>query len=124
MNEPKSGDDFIIISHDIINQILRTVSFPGKFDNLAIPVTGIDLEPDKTKTYYKYGKTTGVTSAKIYLMLQQPQVKEILSECKITLGRNNIYQIPDYSDNTLLAIYLPFDGKYESILNKDFFIGP
>lgn len=122
LNDTKFDRDFSLISHDIIGQIPRTVSFPGKFDNLAIPVTCIDLEPDKNKTYYKYGKTTGVTSAKIYLMLQKPRAKQLLSECKIKSGKHNIYQIPDYTNGTLTVISHASNGIDDNIANKDFLL--
>lgn len=122
LNDTKSDRDFSLISHDIISQMSRVVSFPGKFDNLSIPVTRIDRSPDKTKTYYKYGKTTGVTSAKIFLMLQKTKAKEILSKCKIQSGQTNIYQIPDNANNQLTVISHTSNGIDDNITNKDFLL--
>jgi len=122
LNDTKSDRDFSLITHAIISQIPRTVSFPGKINNLFIPVSGIDKYPDKTKTYYKYGKTTGVTSAKIFLMLQNQKAQDTLSKCKIKSGKSNIYQIPDYENNCLRVISHSSNGVDDNITNKDFLL--
>lgn len=122
INDTKSDRDFSLISHDIISQIPWVVCFPGKFDNLSIGVSGIDLVPDKLKSYYKYGKTTGVTSAKIFLMLQKPKAKQILSECKIKSGKISIYEIPNYSESTYTVIQVSSNGIDDNMSNKDFLL--
>jgi len=122
INDSKSDRDFSLISHDIISQQARAVSFPGKFENLSIPVVGIDKTPDKSKSYYKYGKTTGVTSAKIFLMLQKPKAKEKLSHNVINFGKTNIYQIPDYLSGTLIVISYTSNETDNPITNKDFLL--
>ncbi len=122
LNDTKSDRDFSLISHTLISQIPRSVSFPGKINNLFIPVSGVDKYPDKTKTYYKYGKTTGVTSAKIFLMLQKPKTQDILSKCKIKSGKSNIYQIPDYENNCLRVISHSSNGVDDNITRKDFLL--
>lgn len=122
INNTKFDMDFSLISHDTINNIPRVVSFPGKFDNLVIPVSGIDVEPNKSKSYYKYGKTTGVTSANIFLMLQKPKAKHILASCKIKSGKINIYEIPNYSDSSYTVIQVSSNGVDDNIVNKDFLL--
>ena len=122
INDTKSDRDFSLVSHDIISQIPRVVTFPGKFDNLSIGVSGIDLEPDKFKSYYKYGKTTGVTSAKIFLMLQKPKAQQILAECKTQSGKTSIYEIPNYSESTYTIIQVSSNGVDDNMTNKDFLL--
>jgi hypothetical protein len=122
INDTKSDRDFSLVSHDIISQIPRVVSFPGKFDNLSIRVSGIDLNPDKSKSYYKYGKTTEVTSAKIFLMLQKPKAQQILAECKTQSGKTSIYEIPNYSDSTYTIIQVSSNGVDDNMSNKDFLL--
>ncbi len=119
INDTKTDRDFSIISHGMINSIPRVVCFPGKFSEKII-VSGIDNEPDKTKSYFKYGKTTGVTSAKIFLMLQKPKAKALL-ENKIAKFKNqNIYQIPNYQTKTLTVLSVPSNGVDNNITNKDY----